>query len=80
MARLIDAERLIVLIPSEEFNAKMAIACAPTVDAAPVVHGHWIAPNADPIDMMFMNPKCSKCGFESADHLNYCPHCGAKMD
>ena len=48
-------------------------------DYKPVVHGHWIVPNADPIDMMFMNPRCSECGFESADHLNYCSNCKADM-
>ena len=37
--------------------------------------GHWIEPK----DFMWENPKCSECGFESADHDNYCPHCGAKM-
>ena len=37
--------------------------------------GHWIGPK----DIMWENPKCSECGFESADHDNYCPHCGVNM-
>ena len=32
-----------------------------------------------PEDIMWYNPTCSNCGFESADHKNYCPNCGAKM-
>ena len=35
--RLVDAVGLIVQIPYEEINARMAIANAPTVDAVPVV-------------------------------------------
>lgn len=38
--------------------------------------GHWIIPK----DIMWENPKCSECGFESADHDNYCPHCGCPME
>lgn len=33
--RLIDADAL--YIPPEEINAKMAVACAPTIDAVPYV-------------------------------------------
>ena len=32
-----------------------------------------------PENLMWGNPKCSNCGFESADHKNYCPNCGAKI-
>ena len=46
---------------------------SPTVDAVPVVHGHWL------VNMFFI--ECSECG-ESFPLVpqNYCPHCGAKMD
>lgn len=37
MARLIDADKLMQMIPTEEYNARMAITHAPTVDAEPVV-------------------------------------------
>ena len=43
-------------------------------------HGHWIYEPKDAIEMMFTLPKCSECGHESADALNYCSNCGAKMD
>ncbi len=52
---------------------------APTVDAEPVRHGHWI----DEIGMFL----CSECGDawgtdneEMVRSFNYCPNCGAKMD
>ena len=32
-----------------------------------------------PKDIMWHNPTCSNCGFESADHRFYCPNCGAKI-
>lgn len=41
--------------------------------------GEWVFNPKDAIDLMFTKPKCSKCGFESADGGNYCPNCGAKM-
>lgn len=41
--------------------------------------GEWIFNPTDAIDLMFTNPKCSECGFESADHGNFCPNCGADM-
>lgn len=47
---------------------------APSVNPQPKT-GHWIIPE----DIMWKNPKCSECGFESADHDTYCPHCGAKL-
>ena len=52
---------------------------APTVDAVPVVHGHW---KEDTGGYGFW--LCSHCGFVSeasaADLLyRYCPHCGARM-
>ena len=37
--------------------------------------GYWKSPK----DIIWENPKCSECGFESADHDNYCPHCGVAM-
>ena len=53
---------------------------APTIDAVEVVHGEWKYNPKDAIEMMFTLPKCSICGHESSDALNYCPNCGAKME
>ena len=59
---------------------KALINMQPTVDAVPVVHGHW---KEDTGGYGFW--LCSHCGFVSeasaADLLyRYCPHCGARMD
>ncbi len=52
----------------------------PTADVVEVKHGKWICNPSDAIEAMFTKPKCSECGFESADGGNYCPNCGAKME
>lgn len=60
----------------------------PTVDAVPVVHGHWYVYETGYEDT---EAKCSICGFETlvnepgnglhmVGDLKYCPHCGARMD
>lgn len=41
--------------------------------------GEWVFNPKDAIDLMFTLPKCSKCGFESADCGNFCSNCGAYM-
>lgn len=49
---------------------------APTVDAEPVRHAHWIE---DEYGYM----RCSECKFEndSPEYVTqFCPMCGAKMD
>lgn len=53
---------------------------APTIDAEPIRHGKWIYEPKDAIEMMFTLPKCSECGFYSADGMYYCSCCGARMD
>jgi hypothetical protein len=50
-----------------------AIKEQPTVDAVPVVHGHWIH--------HWGHDECSECG-QKWSYLgggNYCPNCGADM-
>lgn len=48
----------------------------PTIDAVPVVHGHWIPQNDGLTRFM-----CSNCKIGNQDGFgNYCRHCGAKMD
>ena len=56
----------------------------PTVEAVPVVHGHWIYGN----DFHWYTASCSKCGYRRSTDIKaknwngwvYCPMCGAKMD
>ena len=53
---------------------------APTIEAEPVRHGKWVLNPSDALEAMFAKPKCSECGFESADGGDYCSNCGARMD
>ena len=53
---------------------------APTVDAEPVKHGHWISRYHDENGCNYYTHICSKCSFETLMRNTYCPHCGAKMD
>ena len=80
--RLIDADALIEEALTEGaygYVDALQIAIAPTVDAAPIVHGRWET-NSDRPDTLI----CSvcKCGFDMWKHdpHNFCPNCGAKMD
>ena len=52
---------------------------APTIEPLVRKTGKWIFNPHDGVEAMFTKPKCSVCGFESADGLNYCSNCGAKM-
>lgn len=54
-----------------------------TVDAAEVVHGHWIHTGLTNVFGGHQH-KCSVCGYElmvspMCDNENYCCNCGAKM-
>jgi hypothetical protein len=53
---------------------------ANAIDAEPVRHGKWVFNPSDALEAMFAKPKCSECGFESADGGDYCSNCGARMD
>ena len=50
-----------------------------SLPSAEAVEGEWIFEPKDAIELMFTKPKCSECGFESADGGNFCSNCGAKM-
>jgi len=59
----------------------------PTLDYAPVVHGHWIIEVVDNVYVGKVNKMtCSECrdSFKASDgalpHEHYCRNCGAKMD
>lgn len=91
MSRYIDADILAEMV-EEEFDDLVVydvppdeavddicdiIDSCPTVDVAPVVHGHWIAITADV-------HRCSNCDqlVRTKDIVPYrfCNVCGAKMD
>ena len=89
MGRMIDVDKLgltdfeIVMCSGDYKEAlKMLIEKienAPTVDAEPIVHGHWVDEGKK-----FLPIYCSRCGFgkvyEDQRNYAYCPNCGAKMD
>ena len=83
--RLIDADALIKEACTEGaygyVDAKQ-ISDAPTIDAAPVRHGHWIY-HPDDLFPNDSTQECSYCHAEESLTLyneNYCPNCGARMD
>lgn len=82
---LIDRDKVLKTIPSEEMVARMAVMSAPVVDAVPVRHGRFIETEYDGYadgNPVYYEWKCSECGciFEDDEPTyNYCPQCGAKM-
>lgn len=80
--RLIDADKVMELIPTEECNARIVIANAPT-EAEPVRHGKW--KKSGHWGRVY---KCDQCGnyldFDGVNtgrgSANYCPNCGSRMD
>lgn len=89
MTRPIDADALIKKwenVHSKDISFAMAIIGAindvkkaPTIDAVPVRHGHWIQAAEDFRNQVFWW-NCSECGFSVSSRYNYCPNCGARMD
>lgn len=91
MARYIDADALIEQMEADaehidDYIVKMSLYStindvknAPTADVVERKKGEWLFNPSEAIEMMFTKPKCSECGFESADGGNYCPNCGADM-
>ena len=88
--RIIDADKVMKLIPTEEYNSRIAIAYAPTVDAVEVKHGHWISASQTKFEKLFFPQRVFKCSvchnyldFDGVNagrgDANYCPNCGAKM-
>lgn len=82
--RLVDADKIfdnnILIIHEEAYDAVHAIIekinNAPTVDAEPVKHGHWINVPRPGI-------QCSECKatiIVEMQYAHYCPNCGAKME
>ena len=58
---------------------------APTIEARPVVHGHWIEQEDGNLDTYYTCSSCKEdfdliAGTPCENLYNYCPSCGAKMD
>ena len=59
-----------------------AIDEAPTIDAEPIRHGHWVKENEEDTLFRFCVYKCSLCGGEvlsEAYLFKYCPYCGCAI-
>ena len=53
---------------------------APTIEAAPVVHGEWKFTSRLRNGRSAFSIRCSVCdSSQGANWMNYCPNCGAKM-
>lgn len=91
MSRYIDADILAEMV-EEEFDGLVVydvapdeavddicdiINSCPTVDVAPIVHGHWIYDYAWDEEWYI----CSNCKRETRiPNYKFCPYCDAKMD
>lgn len=84
-AALIEIERREELMVGDKRISvdavKSFIKNRPSVDVAPIVHGHWIEKSAPARKIYF---ECSHCGAQENKHTEikgyYCWRCGAKMD
>ena len=62
------------------------IDAAPTIDAEPIRHGHWVHECNDNVCHLSYFYHCSVCNAEwncidnEMERFDYCPSCGAKMD
>lgn len=79
MSRYIDADEAKKVINGIDSYFAKYIDDIPTADVVERKKGEWIFNPTDAIEMMFTKPKCSECGFESADGGNFCSNCGADM-
>ena len=62
----------------ERTKAKEMVADAPTVDAVPVRHGHWIY-HPECVADGECGYECSACGMGSDVDYPFCMRCGADM-
>lgn len=80
MAEYIEREAVIDLITRRYENPEICtqeINSIPAADVEPVVHGRWIPFHSDVAgDIQY----CSACEIGFGAKMDYCPHCGAKMD
>ena len=79
--RLIDADALTMVTEfidgkKHEYYEKFEIDDAPTIEAEPIRHGHWIIDNKKPWKW-----QCSYCHCWVFPYdFIWFPYCGAKMD
>ena len=80
-----DSPSMILTSEGEQiFNSALDVARiklrnAPTIDAIPALHGHWITPAGK--HGRKRGAQCSECGRVVRNGgENYCPDCGLKMD
>ena len=96
--RLIDAEAFLKMEIDRCGSAPLVGTCtsdneylsdrlkkAPTIEAKPVVHGHWIEQEDGNLDTYYTCSSCKEdfdliAGTPCENLYNYCPSCGAKMD
>ena len=52
----------------------------PTVDVAPVRHGHWVEKEKYSFGIMYDCSLCENRILDTGHPWHYCPNCGAKMD
>ena len=83
--RLIDADALVrdFLEDNDGFDVCIVydtdIRHAPTIDAVPVVHARWKL-NDDGSGTCENCRRTTVAAWDMDSALNYCPHCGARMD
>ena len=62
------------------WNIRKIINEAPTVDAKPVVHAHWVSKDTMEKSPYAKNHYCSNCKVDVIECGNFCTNCGAQMD
>ena len=81
---LIEREAVTAALTTEGITKNMRVhklvLSAPTIDAAPVVHGRWDNDRTE--EGRIIGYFCSVCGtsLDSHPRMHYCPNCGARMD
>lgn len=70
------------IITAVHNNIQTLIQEAPTIDALPVKHGHWIEKRKKTFfeGLYEVSYTCNLCGDVVYGKYNYCSNCGAKMD
>lgn len=79
IVRLVDLDAVIDRIEMEwgYEGIREDLYSLPVVDAVPVVHAKWIPFHSKAAgDIQY----CSACDIGFDARMDYCPHCGARMD